>query len=73
MDDATSAVISAVFSPEEDTCSYFTLMRGRTDRTLGRPIASTATATARSNFPANPGASNRGASYPFPPMLPVPP
>ncbi len=38
VDDATSAVASAVFSPEEDTRSYFTLMQGLIER-WGRPIA----------------------------------
>ena len=38
VDDATSAVASAVFSPEEDTRSYFTLMQGLIER-WGVPIA----------------------------------
>ena len=38
VDDATSAVANAVFSPEEDTRSYFTLMQGLVER-CGRPIA----------------------------------
>ena len=38
VDDATSAVANAVFSPEEDTRSYFTLMQGLIQR-WGRPIA----------------------------------
>ena len=38
VDDATSAVVNAVFSPEEDTRSYFTLMQGLIER-WGRPIA----------------------------------
>ena len=38
VDDATSAVVNAVFSPEEDTRSYFTLMRGLIER-WGRPVA----------------------------------
>ena len=37
MDAATSAVVNAVFSPEEDTHGYFTLMRGLIGR-WGRPI-----------------------------------
>ena len=32
VDDATSAVANAVFCPEEDTCSYFTLMQGLVER-----------------------------------------
>ena len=38
VDDATSAVVNAVFSPEEDTRSYFTLIQGLIQR-WGRPIA----------------------------------
>ena len=38
VDDATSAVVSAVFGPEEDTRGYFTLMQGLIER-HGRPIA----------------------------------
>ena len=38
VDDATSAVANAVFSPEEDTRGYFTLMRGLIER-WGLPIA----------------------------------
>ena len=38
VDDATSAVVSAVFGPEEDTRSYFTLMQGLIER-WGRPVA----------------------------------
>ena len=38
VDDATSAVANAVFSPEEDTRSYFTLMQGLIER-WGVPIA----------------------------------
>ena len=38
VDDATSAVVNAVFSPEEDTRGYFTLMRGLIER-WGLPIA----------------------------------
>ena len=38
VDDATSAVANAVFSPEEDTRSYFTLMHGLIER-WGMPIA----------------------------------
>ena len=38
VDGATSAVLNAVFSPEEDTRSYFTLMQGLIQR-WGRPIA----------------------------------
>ena len=38
VDDATSAVVNAVFSPEEDTRSYFTLIQGLIER-WGRPIA----------------------------------
>ena len=38
VDDATSAVVNAVFSPEEDTRSYFTLMQGLIER-WGRPVA----------------------------------
>lgn len=38
MDDATSAVVNAVFSPEEGTRGYFTLMQGLIER-WGRPIA----------------------------------
>ena len=38
VDDATSAVVNAVFSPEEDTRSYFTLMQGLIER-RGVPIA----------------------------------
>ena len=38
VDDATSAVVNAVFSPEEDTHGYFTLMQGLIER-WGRPIA----------------------------------
>ena len=38
VDDATSAVANAVFSPEEDTHSYFTLMQGMIER-WGVPIA----------------------------------
>ena len=38
MDDATSAVVNAVFCPEEDTRGYFTLMRGLIER-WGLPIA----------------------------------
>ena len=38
VDDATSAVVNAVFSPEEDTRSYFTLMQGLIER-WGVPIA----------------------------------
>ena len=38
VDGATGAVVNAVFSPEEDTRSYFTLMQGLIQR-WGRPIA----------------------------------
>ena len=38
VDDATSAVVNAVLSPEEDTRSYFTLIQGLIQR-WGRPIA----------------------------------
>ena len=38
VDDATSAVVNAVFCPEEDTRSYFTLMQGLIQR-WGRPLA----------------------------------
>ena len=38
VDDATSAVVNAVFSPEEDTRGYFTLMQGLIEH-WGRPIA----------------------------------
>ena len=38
VDDATSAVVNAVFSPEEDTRSYFTLIQGLIER-WERPIA----------------------------------
>ena len=38
VDHATSAVANAVFSPEEDTRCYFTLMQGLIER-WGRPIA----------------------------------
>ena len=38
VDDATSAVVNAVFSPEEDTRSYFILMQGLIQR-WGVPIA----------------------------------
>ena len=38
VDDATSAVVNAVFSPEEDTRSYFTMMQGLIER-WGRPVA----------------------------------
>ncbi len=38
VDDATSAVANAVFSPEEDTRSYFTLMQGLIER-WGIPLA----------------------------------
>ncbi len=38
VDDATSAVANAVFSPEEDTRGYFILMRGLIER-WGLPIA----------------------------------
>ena len=38
VDDATSAVVNAVFGPEEDTRSYFTLMQGLIER-WGRPVA----------------------------------
>ena len=38
VDDATSAVVNALFSPEEDTHGYFTLMQGLIER-WGRPIA----------------------------------
>ena len=38
VDDATSAVVNAVFGPEEDTRSYFMLMQGLIER-WGRPIA----------------------------------
>ena len=38
VDDATSAVVNAVFSPEEETRGYFTLMQGLIER-WGRPIA----------------------------------
>ena len=38
VDDATGAVVNAVFSPEEDTRGYFTLMQGLIQR-WGRPIA----------------------------------
>ena len=38
VDDATSAVANAVFSPDEDTRSYFTLMQDMIER-WGRPTA----------------------------------
>ena len=38
VDDATSAVVNAVFSPEEDTRSYFALLQGLIER-WGRPVA----------------------------------
>ena len=38
VDDATSAVVNAVFGPEEDTRSYFMLMQGLIER-WGRPVA----------------------------------
>ena len=38
VDDATSAVVNAVFGPEEDTRGYFTLMQGLIER-WGMPIA----------------------------------
>ena len=38
VDDATRAVVNAMFTPEEDTRSYFTLMQGLIER-WGRPIA----------------------------------
>ena len=38
VDDATSTVVNAVFSPEEDTRSYFTLMQGLIEH-WGRPVA----------------------------------
>ena len=38
VDDATSAVVNAVFSPEEDTHGYFTLMQELIEH-WGRPIA----------------------------------
>ena len=38
VDDATSAVVNAVFGPEEDTRGYFTLMQELIER-WGRPIA----------------------------------
>ena len=57
VDHATSAVVNAVFSPEEDTRSYFTLMQGLIER-WGRPSRSTATATACSSFRASPGTSS---------------
>ena len=37
LDDATSAVVNAVFSPEEDTRSYFILIQGLIQR-CGQPI-----------------------------------
>ena len=35
VDDATSAVVHAVFGPEEDTRGYFMLMQGRVERAAG--------------------------------------
>ena len=39
VDDATSAVVNAVFCPEEDTRGYFTLMQGLIERWGVPPIA----------------------------------
>ena len=54
VDDATSAVVNAVFRPEEYTQGYFDLMQGLIER-----WRSTATATASSSFLAGRGRSSR--------------